>query len=860
MRPSYPTAALVSAIATVTTSCAAPPPASEADASAHDVGTFDASLSDAGPPTPLSTDHCEYTPVPATARAGTTVVAGSIRVGVAERAIEAPVGVALGGNTSRANLFESAGQIDARDVRLSGSFTPSVGIETIPRVKAIAITAGDETMVLLRTDLIFADDTITHEVTERLGPELAGKVLWTNSHSHTAPGSFSADLKFQVGAGPVRERVRRIVVERLVETAEAALAAREPARIGIATDENFDPDHHVSYDRRPENDVFFGGEERADRRLALIRIDRADGSPLAIVPIFGVHSAILDDDVSVFSTDASGAFDHAIEEQFDREVMVMHVQGAAGDVLGESHGHLAFAEGEPRWDFARNEECARFATDALMDAWERAGDVMRDDLSMEMVTRSVPLGPDWETFTTRGGELAYAPWDGVTPCDGQIYGSDGTTILSPIDEFNAPAGASLCGESGEPLLPIARLPGTMGVGPYNTCASIPRVTRVLGSALDFEFGAMPICSGTRTTIGAWRLGDYLFAVAPGEPVTLWRDAVVARSPFPVERTFLIGYALGHDGYILTAEDWLRGGFEPTINTWGPLQGEYLGERLGELLALAATDAREDAGSTGADRVVAPTFTDTGVPDADPAPRAGEVPSAVPIEVWLRRGAHPASGQPDASVPRVTGVARFVWIGEDPLSGTPHVRLEREVAGSFAPVRRRSGRIVEDRDLLVVWTPLPLLYGGEPRTHYWTIEWQAVGWEHGDLAERAGLPLGRYRFHVEGTGYTIDSEPFEVVAGPLDVRARVEGAEIVVDALHQPREGWRLLDLEGPADRDVPVRAGPLEVVLAQEGGGSETITATLEAPGRARVTPSGSGRVVSVVVRDRYGNEGRASL
>jgi neutral ceramidase len=344
-------------------------------------------------------------------------------------------------------------------------------------------------------------------------------------------------------------------------------------------------------------------------------------------------------------------------------------------------------------------------------------------------------------------------------------------------------------------------------------------------------------------------------------VTQWRDAVVARSPFPVERTFLIGYALGHNGYILTPEDWLRGGFEPTINSWGPLEGEYLGERIVEVMALAATDTREDAAAGGADRVVPPSFTDTGVPDPDPAPRAGEVPASVPTEVWMRRGMHPATGQPSATIERVTGVARFVWIGEDPLSGTPRAAPRaRGGRPPFEPVRRRSGRAVEDLDLLLVWTPIPLLQTGDPRTHYWALEWQAVGVEQGALEDRAGLPLGRYRFHVEGTGYSVDSAPFEVTRGAIDVRASLDGAAIAIDARYQPREGWRLLDLEGPADRDVPVLAGPLEVVIEQEGGGSEMVSVALTGPGLARVTPSGSGRVTRVVVRDRFGNEGAASL
>ncbi len=828
---------------------------------------------DAGPPEPLSTDHCTYAPLPATARAGGTVTAGAVRVGLAERALELPIGVALGGNTSRAAPLDAKGAIDARQVPLSGSFTPSVGIETIPMVKAIAISAGDETVVLIRTDTIFSDDTLTAEVTERLGPDLAGKVIWSSSHTHTAPGSYSADSKLQVGAGPIRARIRSALRDRMVETAEAALAAQVPAKIGIATDEEFDLENRVSFDRRPENDFLTGGAPRKDQRLALIRIDGMDDRPLAILPIFGVHSAILDDGVSVFSTDASGAFERAIEEQFDFPVMAVHLQGAAGDVLGESRGHLDYdSDSDPRWDFARNEECARFALPQFMDAWTRAGADMKSELEMEMVTRSVTMGPDWRTFTVRDGALSYAPWDGRRRADREVYAADGT-ILSPIDEFNAPSGAGLCG-SEEALLTFARLPNVAGLTGYNSCANIPDATSALGGLLGFNFEEKPLCNSTRATISVWRLGDYLFPTAPGEPVVPWRDRVVADSPFPAARTFVLGFAQGHIGYILTAEDWLRGGFEPTINIWGPLEGELLAEQLVALMPLAVSPARENAATESADRVVAPNFTDTDVPPADPAPLAGTVPDMVPEEVFFRSGARPTRGQPDATIPRVEGVARFVWIGEDPLSGTPRARLEREVGGSFVPVTRRSGREVTDLDFLIVWTPQPLRrVGTEPLTNYWTIEWQALdvfgapgatvptpGEGLDVLADRAGLPLGRYRFHVEGTGYTVDSAPFEVVPAPLRVSASRDGADVVVEANFLPRDGWRLIRMEGNVNRRLPAEAGPFTVILEHGAGAPETFTAPLASPGNARVTPASTEPITRVVVRDRFGNEGVATL
>ncbi|HJL16646.1 MAG TPA: hypothetical protein RMH99_13370 [Sandaracinaceae bacterium LLY-WYZ-13_1] len=825
----------------------------------------DAGPTDAGSGTiePLSTDHCTYAPLPATAGAGGTVEPGPIRAGVAERLLDLPVGTALGGNTSRAVPLDDQGGVDDREVPLSGTFNPSVGYETLPKVKALALSAGDETIVLLRTDTIFSDDTVTHEVTEQLGPEYAGKVLWMSSHTHTAAEQFSADTKFQVGGGPVSARVRGRLIERLVEAAEAAIAAQVPAQVGIAVDLDFDPEDRVSYDRRDENDFMYDGEPRKDTQMAVIRVDTAEGEPMAILPVFGVHSAILDDDVAVFSTDASGAYERAIEEEFDVPITAIHLQGAAGDVLGASDSHVAFEDGQPRWDFARNEENGRWALPMIMEVWERAGDAMQGEMAMEMVTRSIEMGPDWETFTLRDGALAYAPWDGRRLADGEVWNDDGT-IISPIDEFNAPAGAALCGEGDEELLSIARLPGTNGLEAYNSCAQIPKATEILGILLDMEFEAAPLCVSTRTTISALRLGDYLFATAPGEPVVPWRDYVQTLSPYPRERTFVLGYAQGHNGYLLTPEDWLQGGYEPSINSWGPLEGEYVAERLGELMQLAVTDAREDAAADGADRVVAQVMGDPVgvVPDA--APMAGTVPEAVPEDVYFRGGAHPASGQPDATVPRVTGVARFVWIGEDPLVGTPRVTLQREVEGAWTPATRRSGRPVQDLDLIVVWTPLPLRWTeGEERTHHWTVEWQAVSWTGAPglatLADRPGVPLGRYRFHVEGSGYTVDSAPFEVTPGPMQVAAAVDGDDLVLEAGWEAREGWRLLRMEGLSNRYVPSESGPWTVALTYDDDSTETFEdVALTGPGTARVTPTGA--VVRAVVRDRFGNEGAVDL
>ena len=50
---------------------------------------------------------------------------------------------------------------------------------------------------------------------------------------------------------------------------------------------------------------------------------------------------------------------------------------------------------------------------------------MQRRVEMEMVSRSIEIGPKPETFTIRGGALAYAPFDLSKTPDGVIYDDTG---------------------------------------------------------------------------------------------------------------------------------------------------------------------------------------------------------------------------------------------------------------------------------------------------------------------------------------------------------------------------------------------------------------------------------------------------
>ncbi|MEM6959652.1 MAG: hypothetical protein AAF645_28470, partial [Myxococcota bacterium] len=497
-------------------------------------------------------------------------------------------------------------------------------------------------------------------------------------------------------------------------------------------------------------------------------------------------------------------------------------------------------EGPPCYRFVRSEMVARLAEEPILALYDSLSEEGARETEIEMLTRSIELGPNWETFDVRGGALRYAPFDRNAVPDRAIFDESGA-VLSPIDEFNAPVGAAFCGEGTMGQFgAVGRLPGVDDLRPYMSCADIDDALGFLRLVAPGAFEPAPICGTTRTTVSALRIGDFLLAGVPGEPVTLYSEALRQRSPFDAAHTVVIGYAQDHIGYLLTPEDWLQGGSSETgINVWGPLEGERIAEETQALMELAVTPERED-GSGEAGRYVPPSDPPRA---AEPAPLAGTVPSAVPEEVYVRARPTLASAQPAATVPRLRS-AYFVWIGADPVAGTPTVILEREVEeGVFDAVRRPSGRRVIDGDLLVTHTPQPLT-GDGPRTHYWAVEWQAVGLGHGNLEGRLGLPLGTYRFRIEGPSYDLASDAFEVTPGELVVR--VEGERLVVEV--DAPGGFRLLHPTLPSNGPVPLFSREVSVAV----DGMDPVSLTLAEDGSTSI-PIPSARVR---VTDAFGNTG----
>jgi phosphopantothenoylcysteine decarboxylase/phosphopantothenate--cysteine ligase len=784
---------------------------------------------------------------------------GVLWAGAAGGTLDLPVGVPLGGYTDRDRALGNEPGPDARGSDYRTDFVPSAGWQTRIPADVLWLENGVETAVLMRFGLIYSFDGLTEAVgaklSERIGRDLGDSVFTMASHSHSSYGPFTKAFILFFGGDFFNEEIFDRLVNQLADLAYEAWESRQEAAIGLGIDPQFDPIgvDRVFHDRRGENDDLSGpdglptGPGYKDEQASMLRVDGVDGSPIAALYSFGIHGTILGGSNALISAEAPDHISILLNERIGGPRW-MFAQGAGGDVApsGDFNG------------FARLESVAENAVQGLVALYESI-EVQAGALAMEPVHRYVEQGRDIRVTRNGSVDFHYLPWDpswAEDPYqpDMRVWDDSGG-VLSPLDEFWSQHGALLC---GEPDIDISLFGLDVDLPMYKSCLDVEKSYSLFRIAFrsfieDRDDYPLPLPESRTSLLGALglrsipvtvtgqgtELEDVVLAFAPGEVTTLWAQGLRHRAATEkgVPRTVVLGYAMDHEGYLLTVEDWLHAGYEPAITWWGPLQGEHLLERHLDVVQLAHTELDEDPSW--------PDFpTSTWYPEwqrapvvPDATPGAGVSLDTLPEYLFTRDGVLAEQVQPVAQVERVSGIARFTFEGGDPAMGLVSVTIEHEQAdGSWQTLQTPAGHPISDAlpDLVVTYTPDPLSGTDvEPdpiRRHYYHVEWQALRtWE--GLSEVAALPLGQYRFSIrglsrdpqdstypyEGQPFEQYSEPFEVVPAALQVGGSIEGDVVSLQAAYPPAlRGYRLVHLSSGPNTSTPlVPAGAGLTVMAQ---------------------------------------------
>jgi len=215
----------------------------------------------------------------------------------------------------------------------SGRIEKSVGVSGLLHARAIVFESDAGTAALAACDLAFVAPESIEAVRQAVCASLAmppENLMVCATHTHSGPQSsyhqspdsrVSTDVEWAAG-----------LEAKLAEAILLAHAQRRPAKMGVVRGES-----KINCNRREtfeDGGIWLGHawEKPVDREIAALRIDAADGTPLARIVHYGCHATALGPKNLRISGDWPGEAMLELEKQAGGGVVFAFVNGGAGNV------------------------------------------------------------------------------------------------------------------------------------------------------------------------------------------------------------------------------------------------------------------------------------------------------------------------------------------------------------------------------------------------------------------------------------------------------------------------------------------------------------------------------------------------
>jgi hypothetical protein len=202
--------------------------------------------------------------------------------------------------------------------------------------RVLALDSGTTQFYLVASDLCLFSPALYDEVAREL-ERSAGirreQIWWSVTHSHATPEIGAPGIYKELLGRSDHEWDREYtstVTKALVDAVRAARDKLEPARIAFGSTVSManlnrrarDVDGKISLGLNPDGPV--------DRQVNLIRVERADGSPLALVVNYAMHGTVMSGQNLLISGDGPGVVSAYLEQKLGGTVL--YVNGAAGNI------------------------------------------------------------------------------------------------------------------------------------------------------------------------------------------------------------------------------------------------------------------------------------------------------------------------------------------------------------------------------------------------------------------------------------------------------------------------------------------------------------------------------------------------
>ncbi|MDX2037816.1 MAG: hypothetical protein SFX72_14285 [Isosphaeraceae bacterium] len=443
---------------------------------------------------------------------------------------------------ARGELLAGAAKVDVTD-REAGPVNDPLF------VKALVLRSGATTVALVTVDAVAIGEIgpigngFLPSVRERLAREAGiapGNLLVNASHCH---GIVRKDVDAKT-VEAVKLAISRLVPVKVGAGRGKEDRIMENRRIGLADGTEADVRH--AYSLPPDDQVAAVGP--VDPEIGLLRIDRLDGSTLAVVHEFACHP-IQGAAGGGNTADLSGFASQTIEEAIGGDVVALFVQGCGGDVnpvgykdvdhprdaepLGRALG-LSALKGLRKIETKADDRLAIRSKMIALPRGDRREPIARLEAERERLLASL-TGTTLNLKTFLDLHAKYA---------GKPFPTTGAATYLHEKALGREHHARLDGLNREAMESYVR-----------HVLAMERITRIQTNlALLRKHQAGYDASPDHTVaaeIAAFRVGDFVLTTFPGELTVRIGLDIKRRAPSPF--TFVAGYTNGYLYYAPTAE-------------------------------------------------------------------------------------------------------------------------------------------------------------------------------------------------------------------------------------------------------------------------------------------------------------------
>ncbi len=202
--------------------------------------------------------------------------------------------------------------------------------------RIILLDDGQTQFALVSSDICLVSPVEYEKVAALLEKSAGIKPVnfwWSMTHTHSAPEvgppglavAFLGDRYTHKIDPTYTEKVEKALLDGIAE-ARKKLA---PARLGIAWGVAYANINRRARDVEGETFLGLNPDGPSDRRLGLIRLDRTDGTPIALIANYPIHGTVLGGKNLLISGDAPGVVSEYVEQKIGAPLLF--INGAAGD-------------------------------------------------------------------------------------------------------------------------------------------------------------------------------------------------------------------------------------------------------------------------------------------------------------------------------------------------------------------------------------------------------------------------------------------------------------------------------------------------------------------------------------------------